>query len=93
MNEHQKYDVLFVEGVGFTAKVHQSDDAWHAQVRVQDDEGARGRVLNFVADNAQGLADRLGALSTNLVSVQRKVLELASALSPEPAVPPEPRLF
>lgn len=87
MSHHLKHDVETVEGDGFEAKVHQSDEGWHAKVRIQDDKGVRGRVLQFFAGTAQELADRIGALSSHLVSAQNKVLELAAE---PPEDPPEP---
>ena len=87
-----KHDITKIEGTGFTAKIHQSDDAWHAQVRVQDDEGARGRVLNFVAADPSALADRLEELAANLVSAGNAVRNAATTEPDEvqPAPEPEP---
>lgn len=80
MSHHEKNEKVVVEGDGFTAKLHESEDGWHAQVRVKDDEGARGRVLNFFAADAQGLAARLGGLASSLTAAQNKVVELGTTL-------------
>lgn len=85
-----KKESTTIEGAGFTAKIHESESGWHAQVRVQDDEGARGRVLNFVAADPSALADRLEELASNLVSAGNAVRNAATTEPNEVQPAPEP---
>jgi len=78
-----------VEADNFRAEIHHTEDTWHAKVRLLDDEGQRGKNLNYNAPTAGRLADTLGELASALSQTASAVLEMDVA-PPEPVQPEEP---